>query len=117
SIRSGRAVTISDHGPLPDARTAGLPDWMARLVDATAELDQAVFRRLSPVPTDERREAAVLMLFGSGTDGPDVLLLRRADSLGSHPGQVAFPGGGAEPGDAGLVATALREAEEEVGLE
>lgn len=110
-------MTIGDHGPLPDARTHDLPDWMARLVAATAGLDPAIFRRLSPVSTERRREAAVLMLFGSGTAGPDVLLLRRADSLGSHPGQVAFPGGGAEPDDGGPVGTALREAEEEVGLE
>lgn len=110
-------MRISDYGPLPGAGTTDLPDWMARLVAATAGLDPAVFRRLSPVPTGQRREAAVLMLFGSGNDGPDVLLLRRADSLGSHPGQVAFPGGGAEPADADLIATALREAEEEVGLE
>jgi ADP-ribose pyrophosphatase YjhB (NUDIX family) len=46
-----------------------------------------------------------------------VLLLRRADTLGSHPGQVAFPGGGAEPADGGSVGTALREAVEEVGLD
>lgn len=110
-------MTITDYGPLPDAHTADLPDWMSGLAAATADLDPAVFRRMSPISTEAHREAAVLMLFGSGTDGPDVLLLRRADSLGSHPGQVAFPGGGADPGDGGPVGTALREAEEEVGLE
>jgi 8-oxo-dGTP pyrophosphatase MutT (NUDIX family) len=109
-------VTISDHGPLPDAHTGDLPDWMAGLAAATADLDPAIFRRMSPISTEQRREAAVLMLFGSGTNGPDVLLLRRADSLGSHPGQVAFPGGGADPEDGGPVGTALREAEEEVGI-
>ncbi len=45
-----------------------------------------------------------------------VLLTRRADDLPAHPGQIAFPGGKPHPGDAGPVATALREAEEEIGL-
>lgn len=45
-----------------------------------------------------------------------VLLTQRTDSLAHHAGQVAFPGGKMEPGDADPIATALREAEEEVGL-
>ncbi len=114
-------MTISEHGPLPDAHTGDLPDWMARLVAATGDLDPAIFRRFGDFDTTDARHAAVLMLFGSagvgGSTGPDVLLLRRADSLGSHPGQVAFPGGGADPDDDGPVGTALREAEEEVGLD
>ncbi|MGO4782823.1 NUDIX hydrolase [Cryobacterium sp. W22_MBD10_FK3] len=77
------------------------------------------------------RRAAVLVLFGvldtvpaSTPAGPgrvhrdlDVLLLRRAATLGSHPGQIAFPGGRLEAADAGPVAAALREAEEETGLD
>lgn len=47
----------------------------------------------------------------------DVLLLARATTLRSHPGQVAFPGGRLDPGDDGPVAAALREAEEETGLD
>lgn len=110
-------MTISDHGPLPDANTADLPDWMSGLVAATADLDPAVFRRFGTFDTTDARQAAVLMLFGTDGAGPDVLLLRRAEDLGSHPGQVAFPGGGAEPEDGGPVGTALREAREEVGLD
>ena len=45
-----------------------------------------------------------------------VLLTRRTDHLHDHAGQISFPGGRAEPSDADAVATALREAEEEVGL-
>ena len=47
----------------------------------------------------------------------DVLLQRRAPTLSSHPGQVSFPGGGHEPADRDDVDTALREAEEETGLD
>ncbi|XAS66833.1 CoA pyrophosphatase [Micrococcaceae bacterium Sec5.7] len=75
------------------------------------------------------REAAVLMLFGALDDVPaasgkplapadlDVLLLERAHTLDSHPGQVAFPGGSIDPKDTSAVAAALREAEEETGLD
>lgn len=61
------------------------------------------------------RRAAVLLLF---TDEPDPRLtfIERAGSLRSHAGQVAFPGGGMDPGDATIDAAALREANEEVGL-
>jgi len=45
-----------------------------------------------------------------------VLLTRRTDHLQDHAGQISFPGGRVEPGDADALATALREAEEEVGL-
>lgn len=47
---------------------------------------------------------------------PTLLLTRRNAGLRRHPGQIAFPGGRADPGDAGPVDTALREAEEEVAL-
>ena len=47
--------------------------------------------------------------------GEDVVLTERRRHLRSHPGQVAFPGGALDPGDAGPVAAALREAQEEVG--
>jgi 8-oxo-dGTP pyrophosphatase MutT (NUDIX family) len=47
----------------------------------------------------------------------DLLMLSRATTLRSHPGQVAFPGGRTDPGDDGPVETALREANEETGLD
>ena len=59
----------------------------------------------------------MLVLFGEDpAHGPDVLLMERAGTLRDHPGQVAFPGGGADPSDTDPVHTALREAEEETGL-
>ena len=101
-------------GPLVTPDT--LPSWLGGLVSATTDLDATSFIR-QPLPASNRvRPAAVLILFGEGQDGPDVLLLRRADTLSEHPGQVAFPGGMADPGDDGPIATALREAEEEAGV-
>jgi 8-oxo-dGTP pyrophosphatase MutT (NUDIX family) len=67
------------------------------------------------------REAAVLVpvVERPAPSGSDLHLLftKRADHLGEHPGQMSFPGGGREPEDADLTETALREANEEVGLE
>jgi len=58
------------------------------------------------------------MLFGPDPrGGEDVVLTERAHTLRSHPGQVSFPGGRLDPDDDGSVAAALREAEEEVGLD
>ena len=61
-------------------------------------------------------QAAVLALFGDQAD-PDLVFTIRAEGLRDQPGQISFPGGGWEPGDADLVATALREAQEEVGID
>lgn len=88
--------------------------------------------RLRDLPVGSpARAAAVLILFGVLDGRPsaraaqdaavsrdlDVLLLARALTLRAHPGQVAFPGGRLDPGDDGPVAAALREAEEETGLD
>lgn len=74
--------------------------------------------RLAPGELDgsARRSSAVLAALYDLHDEPHVLLTRRSWDLRSHRGEVSFPGGGAEPTDPDLVATALREAEEEVGL-
>lgn len=95
------------------------PSWLHPLLAAVDEEDAHSFslHRIPP-PEDGGRPASVLMLFGEDPHhGPDVLLMERASTLRDHAGQVAFPGGGAEPGDADAVATALREAEEETGLD
>jgi len=63
------------------------------------------------------RPAAVLIPVINHDAGAQVLLTRRPENMASHPGQVAFPGGKIEKSDASIVAAALREAEEEVGLD
>ncbi|ARS90232.1 NUDIX hydrolase [Natrarchaeobaculum aegyptiacum] len=66
---------------------------------------------------DQPNDAAVLAPIVD-RDGEDYLLFtRRADHLGEHPGQMSFPGGGAEPEDDSILETALREAKEEIGLD
>jgi 8-oxo-dGTP pyrophosphatase MutT (NUDIX family) len=62
------------------------------------------------------RPAAVLVGITCTADGPRLVLTKRASHLRNHPGQIAFPGGRQDKGDKDLVATALREAEEEIGL-
>jgi 8-oxo-dGTP pyrophosphatase MutT (NUDIX family) len=57
------------------------------------------------------------MLFAEGPEGPDLLLIERAHTLRDHAGQPAFPGGTLDPEDSDAVDAALREAEEEVGLD
>jgi 8-oxo-dGTP pyrophosphatase MutT (NUDIX family) len=66
--------------------------------------------------TAGRRPAAVLVPIYDGPEGPTLILFRRTPG-GPHSGQVAFPGGRPEPGDRDLLATALREAQEELGID
>ena len=63
------------------------------------------------------RDAAVLVPVVDRGPEASVILTRRADALRSHSGQVAFPGGRIDPGDASPEAAALREAWEEIGLD
>jgi len=64
----------------------------------------------------ELRAAAVLVALVSTPRGIEVILTKRASHLRHHPGQIAFPGGKKDPDDTSLVATALREANEEIHL-
>lgn len=63
------------------------------------------------------RDAAVLVPIIDHPTEPTVLLTKRTETLSSHAGQVSFPGGKVDAADADAVAAALREAEEEIGLE
>jgi 8-oxo-dGTP pyrophosphatase MutT (NUDIX family) len=90
---------------------------MRPLLDGLRGVDAATLSRHNvPSPAGGRR-SAVLILLADDDGSPDVLLTERASTLRSHAGQVAFPGGRTDPTDADAVATALREAEEETGLD
>ena len=96
----------------------GLPDWWEPLLTRVRTAEAVDFTRLPTPDADGLRQSAVLVLFGEQPDsGPDVLVLERAHTMRNHAGQPAFPGGAAEPGDADAAVTALREANEEVGLD
>jgi 8-oxo-dGTP pyrophosphatase MutT (NUDIX family) len=91
-----------------------LPAYLQRLVDHAEDLP---LRHRMPEPSASARRSAVLILFGEGPGGPDLLLIEKSPHLRSHAGQPAFPGGGVDPGDDYPVGTALREAEEEAGVD
>lgn len=91
-----------------------VPGWLETLAErVTAMPVSPMFRP----PVSGGRRAAVLLLFGEGPLGPDVLLIQRSSLGRTHPGQPAFPGGGVDPEDDGPIGAALREAGEETGLD
>ena len=99
---------------------SSLPVWLQPLAQAAVHVRPEQLSRFLP-PAEGGRPSAVLMLFGErdpgGFEGADVLLIERAHGMRSHAGQVAFPGGGVDPDDDGVVGAALREAVEETGLD
>lgn len=94
-----------------------VPTWFGQLLDRLDGVAATDLSRFTPPEGAQVRHSAVLILFGDGASGPDVLLIQRAADMRSHPGQPAFPGGALEPQDDGPVAAALREAQEETGLD
>ena len=92
-----------------------LPNWR-EVYDGFRPRDLEAGERSPRVPEDDARRAAVLVPILQSPDGPRVVYTLRTDGLRDHAGQVSFPGGSVDPGDASLLETALREAEEEVDL-
>jgi len=72
---------------------------------------------ITPAAMARLRPSAVLVPVIDHAAGATILLTRRAETLRHHKGQISFPGGGRDADDASLTATALREAQEEVGLD
>ncbi|WP_245833986.1 NUDIX hydrolase [Streptomyces aidingensis] len=98
-----------------------MPNWLLPVRDAARTVRPAQLSRFLPPPSGGR-PSAVLVLFGEGAQGPELLLIERATSLRQHAGQPSFPGGGLDPEDGdplgdGPLRAALREAEEETGLD
>ncbi len=102
-------------------RLAALPATLpapAATVIPTLTGAAAGTRPTFPAQTASSRPAAVLvLLFPDESGDARVVLTERVTRDGHHSGEVSFPGGRAEPGDADLAATALREAAEEVALD
>ena len=113
------------------------PAWLRPLIDNVGQVSDAARRRLpaqvlamltaaATTTPPSGRDAAVLVLFSGPSAGPvegqvpveaDLLLTVRASTLRHHAGQAAFPGGASDPSDSGPVVTALREAQEETGID
>jgi 8-oxo-dGTP pyrophosphatase MutT (NUDIX family) len=97
--------------------TDDLPAWLRTLAARAREIEGSDLSRFLPPDDGSGRASAVLMAFAETPEGPSVLLIERAADLRKHPGQVAFPGGSVDPTDESMSAAALREANEEVGLD
>ena len=82
-----------------------------------ADLKVSVLRSVDGRVIRPKRTAAVLVPVVDGPGPAEVLLTVRSKRLQQHPGQVSFPGGAVDAGDRSAVSTALREAEEEIGLD
>lgn len=97
------------------------PQALRRRFAAAAEWQPELSGDATVLDRGEVAHAAVLVAIvqreNRGDGGLHVLLTRRTEHLRDHAGQISFPGGRAEPGDGSPAATALREAQEEVGLE
>ena len=109
----------------PGTRPGRLAPW-ADLRPEDRRLDLAAVRSALMDPPEPAgvlidvpgaREAAVLVAMFDVDGEANVLLTKRPETMPSHQGEIAFPGGKREPEDASLTAAALREAREEVGLE
>src|SRR5262245_48097395 len=104
-------------------RPDDLPSWFEPLMSNVAAVRAEDLAPLRPPTGVDGRSSAVLVLLGESPPsatmpgGPDLLVLQRAATMRNHAGQPAFPGGATDPEDADVVATALREANEEVGLD
>ena len=90
------------------------PGWLRDLAATAAVMEVP---KIARPPASGGRHSAVLVLFGDGAHGPDLLYIQRSQGLRRHPGQPAFPGGKLEASDDGPIAAALREAMEETGLD
>ncbi|MCP4755318.1 MAG: CoA pyrophosphatase, partial [Proteobacteria bacterium] len=68
-------------------------------------------------PPEGLKPASVLIPFYPDPKGLSLVFMKRPDYPGAHGGQISFPGGGRDPGDADDLCTALRETEEEIGVD
>jgi 8-oxo-dGTP pyrophosphatase MutT (NUDIX family) len=98
---------MQDSSKIPD-----LPEYL----DGLRRKLKGVETVAAPPPDDLKSAAVLVALMHRKGGGLDVLYTRRSDRLASHRGQVAFPGGRFDRRDSDLMAAALRETHEEVGI-
>jgi 8-oxo-dGTP pyrophosphatase MutT (NUDIX family) len=110
SLMAGFAEFIGDL-----ARKLGKP-----LPGVAAQLKMASIRRLMKdgkmIVPENARKGGVLVLFYPSNGSNYLVFIKRNEYPGVHSGQISFPGGGWEEGDKNMDETALREAEEEIGV-
>lgn len=93
-----------------------LPEWLHPVVEGSRRITVDHLTRFAVPPDANPRRGAVLMVFAESEDGePEVIFTERSHTMRTQPGQVSFPGGHIDPGET-VVAAALREAWEEIGL-
>lgn len=114
----------------PRAELLAIEDWRNRIRTnitlASAQRIRSLFSEINPNLvgeelfesrwTDRRKEAAVLIPIVDRPGGATILLTVRSSQMPSHAGQISFPGGRVQSDDADRIATALREANEEVSI-
>lgn len=106
---------MTETGPIDSGLP--LPEWLEPIRRGAESITVHDLTRFMPPEGSDVRHGAVLMLFGGASFGESHLLLtERAHHMRSHPGQVSFPGGAVDAGETAVQA-ALREAEEETGLD
>lgn len=101
------------HGWVDPSVVESMPAWLHPVAAIASTVTAEELTRFVP-PHGEGRHSAVLILFG---DDRDLLLIQRASTMRSHAGQPAFPGGAVDDDDEDAVGAALREAQEETGLD
>lgn len=99
---------------LKDRLKEPLPGREAQIKMAPKPIDE---RRFSENPSRPPKLGGVMILFYPDENGIHIPLMKRPEYNGAHSGQISFPGGKLEKGDQDLVATALRETQEEIGVE
>jgi 8-oxo-dGTP pyrophosphatase MutT (NUDIX family) len=93
------------------------PAWLERARHAIEGADDGFFEQFAPPPGGGRDSSVLLLFAPTPGGGEDIVLTERAHTMRAQPGDISFPGGKREPSDASAAAAALRETEEEVGID